>query len=154
MVVEDMIYLIHVKEMAKNVSLSLSSEVELRFVDLEQDPPKVSSSRMLFTFCKILMSYPKDASFTFWMKNFTFLFQMTTLEDKNLLGMQFISIQKLFSLYFPLEGMRNDLLPPDRTELRADTKSLSEPINSRSSFLMDLSTCVHDTKVTLPTING
>ena len=50
MVVEDMIYLIHVKEMAKNVSLSLSSEVELLFVDLEQDPPKVSPSRMLFYF--------------------------------------------------------------------------------------------------------
>ncbi|XWS13213.1 hypothetical protein CRYUN_Cryun36dG0018300 [Craigia yunnanensis] len=119
MVVEDMIYLIHVKEMAKYVSLSLSSEVELLFVDLEQDPPK-----------------------------------MRTLEDKNLLGMQLISIQKLFSLYFPLEGMRNDLLPPDRTELRADTKSLSEPINSQSSLLVDLSSCMHDTKVTVPTLNG
>ncbi|XVE81059.1 hypothetical protein DITRI_Ditri15bG0032700 [Diplodiscus trichospermus] len=119
MVVEDMIYLIHVKEMANYVSLSLSKEVELLFVDLEQDPPK-----------------------------------MRTLEDNNLLGMQLISIQKLFSLYFPLEGMRNDLLPPDRTELREDTKSLSEPTNSQSSLLIDLSSCIHDTKVTVPTING
>ncbi|XP_022761648.1 uncharacterized protein LOC111307748 [Durio zibethinus] len=119
MIIEDMIYLIHVKEMAKHVSSSLSSEVELLFVDLEQDPPK-----------------------------------MRTLEDKNLLGMQLISIQKLFSLYFPLEGVRNDLLPPDRTEFRVDTKSLSEPINSQSSLLMDLSSCMHDTKVTVPTING
>lgn len=119
MVIEDMIYLTHVKEMAKYVSSSLSSEVELLFVDLEQDPPK-----------------------------------MRTLEDKNVLGMQLISIQKFFSLYFPLEGMRNDLLPPDRTELRAETKSLSEPMNSQPSLLMDLSSCMHDTEVTVPTING
>ncbi|KAK8510378.1 hypothetical protein V6N13_100405 [Hibiscus sabdariffa] len=119
MVIEDMIYLIHVKEMAKYVSSSLSSEMELLFVDLNQDPPK-----------------------------------MTTLDDKNLLGMQLMSIQKLFSLYFPLEGVRNDLLPPDRVELQADSKSLSEPINTRSSLLMDLSSCMHDTEVTVPTING
>ncbi|KAE8718333.1 salt tolerance-like protein [Hibiscus syriacus] len=105
--------------MAKYVSSSLSSEVELLFVDLDQDPPK-----------------------------------MITLDDKNLLGMQLMSIQKLFSLYFPLEGARNDLLPPDRTELQADSKSLSEPIDSQSSLLKDLSSCMHDTEVTVPTING
>ncbi|GMI92958.1 hypothetical protein like AT3G59490 [Hibiscus trionum] len=119
MVIEDMIYLIHVKEMAKYVSSSLSSEVELLFVDLDQDPPK-----------------------------------MRTLDDKNLLGMQLISIQKLFSLYFPLEGMRSDLLPADWTELQGNSKSLSEPIDSRSSLLMDLSSCMHDTEITVPTING
>ncbi|OMP00018.1 hypothetical protein COLO4_12977 [Corchorus olitorius] len=119
MIIEEMIYLVHVEEMAKYVSSSLGSEVELLFVDLEQDPPK-----------------------------------MKTLDDKNLLGMQFISIQKLFSLYFPLEGLRNDLLPPDTTELRADAGSVREPINSQSSLLMDLSCCMHDTKVTVPTLNG
>ncbi|XVF65588.1 hypothetical protein PTKIN_Ptkin09bG0260600 [Pterospermum kingtungense] len=119
MVVDDMIYLIHAKELAEYVSLSLNSEVELLFVDLEEDPPK-----------------------------------MRTLEDKNSLGMQLISIQKLFSLPFPLEGMRSDVLPPDRTELKAETKPLSEPINSQSSLIVDLSSCMHDTKVTVPTING
>ncbi|XVF37693.1 hypothetical protein REPUB_Repub20aG0031600 [Reevesia pubescens] len=119
MVIEDMIYLIHVKEMAKYVHLCLSSEAELLFVDLEQDPPKIR-----------------------------------TLKDKNLLGMQLISIQKVFSLYFPLEGVRNDLLPPESTELGTNTKSFSEPINSQSSIVMDLSGCMHDTKVTVPTING
>lgn len=119
MVVDDMIYLIHGKEMAEYVSLSLSSEVELLFVDLERDPPK-----------------------------------MRTLEDKNSLAMQLISIQKLFSIHFPLEGMRNDILPADRTELKTETKSLSEPVNSQSSSIVDLSSCMHDTKVTVPTING
>lgn len=37
--IEDMPYLIHVKEMADYVDSSLSSEVELLFVDLEQDTP-------------------------------------------------------------------------------------------------------------------
>ncbi|KAG8481287.1 hypothetical protein CXB51_026114 [Gossypium anomalum] len=98
MVIEDMIYLIHVKEMAEYVSSSLSSEVELLFVDLEQDPPR-----------------------------------MKTLDDKR---------------------MRNDLLPPDRAEPMADSKSLSEQIGSQSSVLMDLSSCMHDTEVTVPTVNG
>ncbi|KAK8332776.1 hypothetical protein V6Z12_A10G160800 [Gossypium hirsutum] len=112
MVIEDMIYLIHVKEMAEYVSSSLSLEVEWLFVDLEQDPAK-----------------------------------MRTLDDKSLLGMQLISIQKLFSLYFPLEGMRNDLLPPGRAEPMADSKSLSKQIGSQSSVLMDLSSCMHDTEM-------
>ncbi|KAH9727556.1 hypothetical protein KPL70_008710 [Citrus sinensis] len=43
MVIEDMIYLIHVKGLAEYVSSSLSSEAELHFVDLEQDPPKVAA---------------------------------------------------------------------------------------------------------------
>ncbi|XVF37694.1 hypothetical protein REPUB_Repub20aG0031600 [Reevesia pubescens] len=80
--------------------------------------------------------------------------KIRTLKDKNLLGMQLISIQKVFSLYFPLEGVRNDLLPPESTELGTNTKSFSEPINSQSSIVMDLSGCMHDTKVTVPTING
>lgn len=79
---------------------------------------------------------------------------MRTLEDKNSLAMQLISIQKLFSIHFPLEGMRNDILPADRTELKTETKSLSEPVNSQSSSIVDLSSCMHDTKVTVPTING
>lgn len=41
MVIEDMIYLIHVRGLAEHVRLSLSSEAQLLFVDLEHDPPKV-----------------------------------------------------------------------------------------------------------------
>lgn len=41
MVIEDMIYLTHVKELAEYVRSSLNSETELLYVDLEQDPPKV-----------------------------------------------------------------------------------------------------------------
>lgn len=44
MVIEDMIYLIHVKGLSEYVRSSLSLEVPLLFVDLEHDPPKVGSS--------------------------------------------------------------------------------------------------------------
>ena len=43
MVIEDMIYLIHVKGLSEYVRSSLSLEVPLLFVDLEPDPPKVGS---------------------------------------------------------------------------------------------------------------
>ncbi|MFS7988671.1 hypothetical protein Hanom_Chr11g01037651 [Helianthus anomalus] len=41
MVIEDMIYLIHVRELAELIKLTINKELELHFVDLEQDPPKM-----------------------------------------------------------------------------------------------------------------
>ncbi|XP_038691989.1 uncharacterized protein LOC119990193 isoform X2 [Tripterygium wilfordii] len=41
MVIEDMIYLIHVRGLAEHVNSSLNSETQILFVDLEQDPPKM-----------------------------------------------------------------------------------------------------------------
>ena len=52
------------------------------------------------------------------------------------LGVQLRSIQKLFSSTFPLDGGDND------------AKS------SQSSLFVDLSCCLQDTKVTIPTLNG
>lgn len=43
MIIEDMIYLIHVKGLAELIKLTLNKERELQFVDLEQDPPKVKT---------------------------------------------------------------------------------------------------------------
>lgn len=42
MVIEDMIYLIHARGIAEYVKSSLNLEVELFFVNLEEDPPKVA----------------------------------------------------------------------------------------------------------------
>ncbi|KAL4561273.1 hypothetical protein LXL04_033437 [Taraxacum kok-saghyz] len=41
MVIEDMIYLIHVKNLTNFINLRINKELELQFVDLEQDPPKM-----------------------------------------------------------------------------------------------------------------
>lgn len=43
MVMEDMIYLVHTCELERYARLTLDREIEILFVDLEQDPPKVSS---------------------------------------------------------------------------------------------------------------
>lgn len=50
MVIEDMIYLIHIKWLAEFVRSSLNSETELLFADLEQDPPKVVQQALVFEF--------------------------------------------------------------------------------------------------------
>lgn len=41
MVIEEMIYLVHISGLADYVRSSLTSEAQLLFVDLEHDPPKV-----------------------------------------------------------------------------------------------------------------
>ncbi|CAA7016679.1 unnamed protein product [Microthlaspi erraticum] len=64
-------------------------------------------------------------------------------KDSNL-GMQLRSIQEQFSLTFPLEGIDNDT-----TATAAD-----EAKSSQSSLCIDLSCCLQDTKVTIPTLNG
>lgn len=43
MVIEDMIYLIHIKGLADLIKLTINKELELHFIDLEQDPPKVKT---------------------------------------------------------------------------------------------------------------
>ncbi|KAL0725421.1 hypothetical protein Bca4012_040020 [Brassica carinata] len=104
MVIEDMIYLINVATLPK----WLSSEPELFFVDLEQDPP-----------------------------------QMVEQSMESDLGIQLRSIQKLFSSTFPLDGSNND-----------HTTALDDANTSQSSLFIDLSCCLQDTKVTIPTLNG
>lgn len=43
MIIEDMIYLIHVRGLAEHVQSSLNSKLTLLLVDIEHDPPKVHS---------------------------------------------------------------------------------------------------------------
>ncbi|VVB06255.1 unnamed protein product [Arabis nemorensis] len=59
------------------------------------------------------------------------------------LGMQLRAIQKLFSTTFPLDCSDNDT-----------TTALDEANSSQSSLFIDLSCCLQDTKVTIPTLNG
>ncbi|XP_059654608.1 uncharacterized protein LOC132301359 isoform X2 [Cornus florida] len=120
MVIEDMIYLIHVTGLAEFVKISLDSETEMQFVDLEQDPPKMISQA-----------------------------------EKSSLIMQLVSIQKLFSLVFPADGKNNDLVPCHRTDSKTNAESsIVEQSTSQSSEFIDLSSCMQDTQVTVPTLNG
>lgn len=80
---------------------------------------------------------------------------MITQAEKNPIGMQLVSIQKSFSLLFPQDGMKDDLLSCHREDNMADAKSsTNELITSQSSAFIDLSSCMQDTQVTVPTLNG
>ncbi|KAJ7980687.1 Proteasome subunit beta type-4 [Quillaja saponaria] len=114
MVIEDMIYLIHVTGLAEHVRSSLNSESKLLFVDLEHDPP-----------------------------------QMITQTEKSPLASQLISIQKIFSLTFTTRGMP-DLSSSHNTDFAVDVKSNA----SRSHVVIDLTNCMKDAQVTVPTLNG
>lgn len=85
---------------------------------------------------------------------FSSLFQMVTLEQSPL-RMQFVSIQKSFSVLFPPDGMKDDLLPCHGNDYMANEKSsTNELLVSQSSDFIDLSSCMQDTQVTVPTLNG
>ncbi|KAL6970747.1 hypothetical protein U1Q18_030438 [Sarracenia purpurea var. burkii] len=120
MVIDDMIYLIHVQGLAEFVRSSLNSEVELLFVDLEQDPPKMISQA-----------------------------------EKSSIVMQLVSAQKLFSLIFPVDGTKSELLPCHMKDSIASSKSpVDGLIISQSCEFIDLSSCMQETQVTVPTLNG
>lgn len=85
----------------------------------------------------------------------SFLLQMITQAEKTSVGMQLLSIQKLFSLLFPIDGMKNDLVSCHRTDNMAIAESSNtEPITSPSSEFIDFSSCMENTQVTVPTLNG
>ncbi|XP_052207403.1 uncharacterized protein LOC127811515 isoform X2 [Diospyros lotus] len=120
MVIEDMIYLIHVKGLAEFAGASLNSEKELLFVDLEQDPPK-----------------------------------MITQTEKSSVVMQLLSVQRLFSLIFPVDGIQNETLSYNRTDSVHNSQSTTdEQVISQSSEFIDLSSCMRDKHITVPTLNG
>ncbi|EEF29026.1 uncharacterized protein LOC8261710 isoform X1 [Ricinus communis] len=138
MIIEDMIYLIHVKGLVEYVKSSLNSEVDLVFVNLEQDPPK-----------------------------------MVTQAENSSLNAALVRVQKLFSLYLPVN---ENVSPCHLTETAANASdnvanaadsvanaadsvasaesSINKPIISQSSEFIDFSSCMQDSEVTVPTLNG
>ncbi|KAK4750343.1 hypothetical protein SAY87_027792 [Trapa incisa] len=119
MIIEDMIFLIHPKELAGHVNSSLSCR-RLYFVDLEQDPPL-----------------------------------MITQSESSLAGVQLVSMLNLFARHFPLEE-NGRIQPCNRTD---ETDSINSPdgetwSSSQSSDVIDLSSCMKDTKISVPTLNG
>uniref|UniRef100_A0A2P2MIC8 Uncharacterized protein MANES_04G043800 n=1 Tax=Rhizophora mucronata TaxID=61149 RepID=A0A2P2MIC8_RHIMU len=120
MVIEDMIYLIHLRGLTEYANASLNSEVELLFVNLEQDPPK-----------------------------------MVTKAEEGSLVAEVARSQRLFSFFFPVNGSNKDpsSCPLADSEDNLQT-SFDKPISSQSSILIDFSSCMQDTQVTVPTLNG
>ncbi|XP_057728265.1 uncharacterized protein LOC130944116 [Arachis stenosperma] len=125
MVIQDMIYLIHLLELAEYVKSSFNNEIPLLFVDLQHEPPK-----------------------------------MVTNIEESPLAMQLVSIQKLFLTLFPTtpqEGTsNNDPAPTNDSKCVDDDADLaSKRVHSHSAAeCIDLSSCMDNTDVTVPTLNG
>ncbi|OWM67932.1 hypothetical protein CDL15_Pgr010870 [Punica granatum] len=154
MLIEDMIFLAHVKSFAEYVDSSLNSR-GLHFVDLEQDPPKVSS-------------FFSDEHFTvFLLFSFMFRFihedllsilflQMVAQTENSLAGMQLlVPILNLFSQHFPLDKMEH-IQSCSRTDAADNNNSTDGDLTSASqnSEFIDLSSCMQGTKISIPTLNG
>ncbi|KAB5516269.1 hypothetical protein DKX38_026917 [Salix brachista] len=120
MVIEDMIHLIHVRGLAEYVKSSLNLEVELFFVNLEEDPPK-----------------------------------MVTQAEESTLVTELTRVLRLFSSFLPLNGNCNDLVSHQMLDSVANAEfSDSKPATSQSSDFIDLSCCMQNTEITVPTLNG
>ncbi|CAI0441003.1 unnamed protein product [Linum tenue] len=66
------------------------------------------------------------------------------------LGSEFLRLQRMFSRFFPLDEAKDAaLLPAAR-----DTVANVEPSTSLSDGHIDLSSCMKDTQITVPTLNG
>ncbi|MQL80143.1 hypothetical protein Taro_012581 [Colocasia esculenta] len=129
MAIEDMIYLIHVDGLAKHALLIPTLQFQLFFVDLEQDPPK-----------------------------------MLPFTEENVLMTGLLSIQKLILSVLPLDEVNKSLSSsvPSRQAPSGETStckqdeqsSAGEHIFLQSSEFIDLSSCMQDANVTIPTLNG
>ncbi|KAK1319035.1 hypothetical protein QJS10_CPB04g01879 [Acorus calamus] len=129
MVIEDMIYLIHAREFAEYVLSTLSSEIQMRFVDLEQDPPKLLLQEEQHSVLADLVSIQKLFSTIFH------------VEQTN----------KNFASDVPLPSV----LPETKSSQYVPCSSHDgEPIASQSSECIDLSSCMQGSQVTIPTLNG
>ncbi|GAB2288193.1 hypothetical protein Dimus_022534 [Dionaea muscipula] len=120
MVIEDMIYLVNLQELAEYVGWILSSEATLLFVDLEQDPPK-------------MITNPHETS----------------------VAMELLSIQRLFSSVFTHSGINNDFLDSQRDNGMSGAEcNASEFHEVQLNQLVDMSFCMKDCNITIPTLNG
>jgi hypothetical protein len=80
---------------------------------------------------------------------------MVTQAEESTLVTELIRVQKLFSSFFPLNGNSNDLLSHQMPDSVANAESsVNKPATSQSSEFIDLSCCMQDTEITVPTLNG
>ncbi|KMT15772.1 hypothetical protein BVRB_3g057470 [Beta vulgaris subsp. vulgaris] len=117
MVIEDMIYLLNVREFSEYVSWSLSADAKQHFVDLEQDPPKMISTAL----------------------------QSSAIKD-------LVSVQNFFSLVFTSDGVSTVALHGQNEDRQQYAKSPSKPCQFLE--VLDLSSCMQDNQITIPTLNG
>ncbi|PIN11895.1 hypothetical protein CDL12_15497 [Handroanthus impetiginosus] len=78
--------------------------------------------------------------------------KMMTQTDKSPAAMQLLSAQKFFSSVFHADGAISDHIQSHGTNTVGS--SVDGPATSKSSVLVDLSCCLQESQVTIPTLNG
>lgn len=80
---------------------------------------------------------------------------MIVQAEKIPVAVQLISVQKWFSLLFPVDEINDDIWPSTMTEIMSIAKpSPTRSIACQSSEIIDLSSCIQGTEVVIPTLNG
>lgn len=80
---------------------------------------------------------------------------MIVQAEKSSVAMQLISVQKWFSSLFPVDEINNNVSSSLTAEVVSIANpSTSAPITSQSSDIIDLSSYIEATQVTVPTLNG
>lgn len=160
MVIDDMAYIIHDKELAEHVSWSLSRQQQQQFVflDIEQNPPNV-----LPIFRKAVMSRNHFFSIQYYLLSF-FMQMLSSVEDSELIS-EFVLIQKLFSSVFPVKEANRYLPADEPPSMVTAEKELMESKNVNVAYISDstekasedindLCTFLHNARITLPSLNG
>ncbi|KAK4375056.1 hypothetical protein RND71_005733 [Anisodus tanguticus] len=81
--------------------------------------------------------------------------KMITQAEESSVAAELVLAQKIFSSVFSENGINTDHLEHQKPEVRANTdSSVYEPTSSLSSEVVDLSECIKETHVTVPTLNG
>ncbi|MCD9644312.1 hypothetical protein HAX54_032495, partial [Datura stramonium] len=81
--------------------------------------------------------------------------KMITQAEESSVAAELILAQKTFSSIFSENGIKTDHLEHQKSEVRANIdSSVYKPTSSLSSEVIDLSECIKDTHVTVPTLNG
>ncbi|XP_049380384.1 uncharacterized protein LOC125845034 isoform X2 [Solanum stenotomum] len=81
--------------------------------------------------------------------------KMITQAEESCVAAELVLAQKTFSSVFSENGIKIDHLEHQKPEVRANTdSSLYKPTSSLSSDVIDLSECIKDSRVTIPTLNG
>ena len=73
---------------------------------------------------------------------------MMTQAEESPAMMQFLSAQKLFSSVFHTDGVNGDHFQ------RRETHNIGSSLDFESPVMVDLSYCLQESDVTIPTLNG
>ncbi|KAG0496557.1 hypothetical protein HPP92_001248 [Vanilla planifolia] len=126
MVIEDMIYIVHVAGLTELSNLSLQQQ--LHFVDLEVDPPQLLQTSLMYS------------------------------------QSEFRRVQQLFSSIFSSDAVvdpSHNATPPSimpKSELieykAVNVTCVADSAASQQFEIFDLSNCLRDTQITIPSLNG